>query len=250
MNPAALMRKLLAGGACLPALLLCLPAAPALGGEVGIAEFMARLPDMLESAPQPPDVSEAQVVELEDGDYETYIFVNEARDHPPVPVNFGGDGRLEVTRKDNGEHVRVRYRRKDGSYDPAALAKLNRVMHCSLTGRETAMSVRLIEILDVVEDKFGKKGILLLSGYRTPTLNARVKGAARRSTHMLGWAADIRIPGHTAGEIEAYASKGGAGGVGYYPDAGFVHLDAGRPRNWTVRSAPAAAKPVPVPVKK
>jgi uncharacterized protein YcbK (DUF882 family) len=228
-------------------LFCCLPAGAG-SGEIGIKEFMERLPDMLESAPQPPEVTEAQVVELEDGDYETYIFVNEARDHPPRPVNFGGDGRLSVTRQDNGEHVSVRYRRKNGSYDPAALAKLNRVMHCSLTGRETAMSVRLIEILDVVEDKFGKKGIVLLSGYRTPTLNARVKGAARRSTHMLGWAADIRIPGHTAAEIEAFARKGGAGGVGFYPDAGFVHLDAGRPRNWTVRSAPSG-KPAPVKVK-
>lgn len=224
----------------------CLPPGQARGGEVSISEFMERLPDMLESVPQPPEVTEAQVVALEDGDYETYIFVNEARDHPPRPVNFGGDGRLEITRKDNGEHVRARYRRKDGSYDPAGLAKLNRVMHCSLTGKEIAMSVRLIEILDVVEDKFGKKGIILLSGYRTPTLNARVKGAARRSTHMLGWAADIRIPGHTAEEIEAYARKGGAGGVGYYPDAGFVHLDAGRPRSWTVRSAPPVA---PAPAK-
>jgi uncharacterized protein YcbK (DUF882 family) len=163
-------------------------------------------------------------------------------------VNFGGDGRLTITRQDNGEHVSVRYRRKDGTYDQKALAKLNRVMHCSLTGKETAMSVRLIEILDVVEDHFGKKGLILLSGYRTPKLNIRVKGAARRSLHMLGWAADIRIPGHTAAEIEAYARKGGAGGVGFYPDAGFVHLDAGRPRNWTVRSARHAA-PAPVPVK-
>ncbi len=227
-------------------LLCCFPAGPALGGEVSVSEFMERLPDMLEAEPQPPEVTEAQVVELEDGDYETYIFVNEARDHPPVPVNFGGDGRLEITRKDNGERVRVRYRRKDGSYDKRALAKLNRVMRCSLTGKETAMSVRLFEILDVVEDKFGKKGLVLLSGYRTPKLNARVKGAARRSTHMLGWAADIRIPGHTAAEIEAFARKGGAGGVGYYPDAGFVHLDAGRPRSWTVRSP----RPAAIPVKK
>ncbi len=242
MNHIVLKFNILAGSACL---LFCLPAGPVRGGEVGMAEFMERLPDMLESAPQPPEVTEAQVVELEDGDYDTYIFVNEARDHPPKPVNFGGDGRLEIIRKDNGERVRVRYRRKDGSYDIAALAKLNRVMRCSLTGKDITMSVRLIEIMDVVEDKFGKKGLVLLSGYRTPALNTMVKGAARRSTHMLGWAADIRIPGHTSGEIEAYARKGAAGGVGYYPDAGFVHLDAGRARNWTVRSPrPAAAMPI------
>jgi uncharacterized protein YcbK (DUF882 family) len=226
----------------------CLCPAAARCGEIGIKEFMEKLPDLLESAPQPPDVTEAQVVELEEGDLDTYIFVSEARAHPPKPVNLGGDGVLALTRRDNGERIRARYRKKDGSYDQAALAQINRLMRCSLTGKETAMSVKLIEILDVVEDRFGGNGLTLLSGYRTPRLNVRVAGAARRSTHMLGWAADIRIPGHTPAAGAAYAKKGNAGGVGFYPDAGFVHLDAGRPRTWTVRQARPAA-PVPAKVK-
>ena len=209
---------------------------------------MERLPDLLESAPQPPEVTEAQVVELEDGDLETSIFVSEARAHPPVPANLGGDGRLALTRRDNGEHIRVRYRRKDGTYNQAALGEINRVMRCSLTGKEIAMSVKLVEIMDAVEDRFGGNGLILLSGYRTPKLNIRVKGAARRSMHMLGWAADIKIPGYTPAAVAAYARKGNVGGVGFYPDAGFVHLDAGRPRSWTVRS-PRPAAPAPVPVK-
>ena len=125
-------------------------------------------------------------------------------------------------------------------------------MRCRLTGRETPVSVKLIEILDAIEDRFGKRGLTLLSGYRTPKLNSRISGAARRSLHMLGWAADIRVPGYSPARVAAYARKMHAGGVGYYPDVAFAHLDAGRPRHWVVRrhsNTRAAGTPAVVPTK-
>ena len=157
-------------------------------------------------------------------------------------MNLGGDGRLLLTRQDTGEQAAAVYRRADGTYDEAGLARLNRLMRCRLTGKETAVSIKLIEILDAIEDKFGKKGLLLLSGYRTPTLNRQVSGAARRSLHMLGWAADIRVAGRGADKVTAYARKLHAGGVGYYPDAAFTHIDAGRTRHW-VQKRPRAIAP-------
>ncbi len=190
---------------------------------------------MLDSVPAPPEVTEAEVVELEEGDPETYIFISGAQAHPPEPVDLGGDGRLTLTRRDNGEKLVARYRRSDGVYDRDELDKIRRIMRCSLTGKETAVSVKLVEILDAIEDRFGKRGLTLLSGYRTPKLNSRVSGAARRSMHMLGWAADIRIPGYGSAKVAAYAKKLRAGGVGYYPDAAFTHLDAGHSRYWVVR---------------
>ncbi len=217
----------------------CIPArsGPSLapGAEISASELMNRLPSMLDSVPAPPEVSEAEVVELEEGDPETYIFIHGALEHPPKPVNLGGDGRLTLTRQDNGELMRVRYRNKDGAYNQAALAKIGRVMRCSLTGKETEISIKLVEILDAIEDRFGNRGLTLLSGYRTPRLNSRVSGAARRSLHMLGWAADIRIPGYSPAAVASYAMKIHAGGIGYYPDVGFLHLDAGRIRHWVVR---------------
>jgi uncharacterized protein YcbK (DUF882 family) len=109
-------------------------------------------------------------------------------------------------------------------------------MHCSLTGKETDISVKLLELLDAVEDRFGKRGLTLLSGYRTPRLNKQVSGAARRSLHMLGWAADIRIPGYSPAAVTAFAKKIRVGGVGYYQNVGFTHLDVGRPRYWIDKS--------------
>lgn len=195
-------------------------------------------------------VTEADVQELEEGeDAETYIFISSAIAQTPEPVNLGGNGKLTLTRNDNGETLTVRYRLSDGSYDAEALAKLNHLMRCALTGRETTMAVKLIELLDAVEDKFGKKGLILLSGYRTPKNNGATPGAVRHSLHMLGWAADIRIAGYSSTKIKKYGQKLGVGGVGYYPNKGFTHLDVGRPRYWVVRRAPRRRHRVRHPVK-
>ena len=205
------------------------------GTEIDASELMKRFSSMLDSVPAPPEVTEAEVVELEESDPETYLFISGAQTHPPEPVNLGGDGSLTLTRQNSGEQLIVRYRNRDGTYNQDGLAKIRRIMRCSFTGKETPVSIKLVEILDAVEDRFGKRGLTLLSGYRTPTLNRRVPGAACRSLHMLGWAADIRIPGYSPAKVVSYARKMRTGGVGYYPDIGFAHLDAGYPRYWLVR---------------
>jgi hypothetical protein len=93
-------------------------------------------------------------------------------------------------------------------------------------------------LLDAIEDKFGKKGLTLLSGYRTPKLNGKTTGAAKRSLHMLGWAADIKIPGYSSTKVKKFSQKLAAGGVGYYPYKGFTHLDVGKSKYWVVRRPP------------
>jgi uncharacterized protein YcbK (DUF882 family) len=225
---------------------LLLPAdLPAAAGdrEVSASEFISNFQTLLEQAPAPPEIGEARMIELEDSDPETYTFISGAKAHPPAPVKLGGDGRLTLTRPDRGERVTAVYRRKDGSYDRKEVEKIQWIMRSTGGGEQTQLSILLLEILDAVEDKFGGSGLVLLSGYRAPRLNSRVPGAARYSLHMLGWAADIRVPRRSARKVAAFARKLGAGGVGYYPDAAFVHLDAGRPRHWTLRrSAPPASR--------
>lgn len=221
-------------------------AAPAT--EISASELIENFSSMLESAPEPPSVTEAEVIELEEGDPKTYVFIRGAGAHPPKPLNFGGDGRLTLSRPDRGETAVARYRNRDGTYNQEEFGKLDRLMRCGLTGKDTRISLKLLEILDAVEDHFGKRGLTLLSGYRTPTFNKWVPGAARRSLHMLGWAADIRVPGSSPAEVGAYARKLRGGGVGSYPDAAFTHLDSGRPRNWIVRRAPDPPRAAPAAV--
>ena len=227
--------------------LLCSPRpGRAAGGEVSPSEFMDRFSALLDTAPEPPEVSEAEVVELEEGDPETYIFVRGALAHPPAPVNLGGDGRLTLARPGFREQVTARYRGADGAYSLAEVGKLSRLLRCSSTGKQAEVSLKLLEILDAVEDRFGSPRLLVLSGYRTPRFNREVPGAARRSLHMLGWAADIRVPGRTHAEVAEFAAALGAGGVGHYEAAAFVHLDSGRARSWkTPLQAPRKKSPRP-----
>lgn len=220
-------------------LLAALCARPASAKELSVSEFMDNLPALLEQTPEPPPVSEAKLIELEDGDPETYVFIRNNKAHPPQPVNLGGDGRLTLVRPDRGERITAAYRRKNGSYDRQEIKKIKFIMRSTGTGEETEPALLLLEILDAVEDHFGAGYLTLLSGYRSPGFNRRVPGAARRSMHMLGWASDIRVPGATADKAADFARALGAGGVGYYPEAAFVHLDAGRPRCWQVPAAPA-----------
>ncbi|MDO8806373.1 MAG: DUF882 domain-containing protein [Elusimicrobiota bacterium] len=203
-----------------------------------LLEQLAYIPDYSVEKDTAP-VTEEDVRDLEEGeDSETYIFISSALAQAPEPVNLGGNGSLTLTRNDTGEKLTARYRLADGSYDGEELAKIDHLMRCRLTGREIRMSVKLIELLDAVEDKFGKKGLTLLSGYRTPKLNGKVPGAAKRSLHMLGWAADIKIPGYSSTKVKKAGQKLAAGGVGYYPYKGFTHLDVGKTRYWVVRRPP------------
>lgn len=232
--------------AALTAVLL-FPAAAAAGGRLGplaadaaevstatLFEQLSSIPDY-SITPDTVPVTEADVMELEEGeDADTFMFISSAMAQTPEPVNLGGNGSLTMTRYDNGEKITVRYRRADGTYDPEAFVKLDYFMRCSLTGRQTHMAVKLIELLDAVEDKFGKRGLTLLSGYRTPKNNGQTAGAARRSMHMLGWAADIRIPGYSSTKVKNFGRRLFAGGVGYYPYKGFTHLDVGKARYWAV----------------
>ena len=61
--------------------------------------------------------------------------------------------------------------------------------------------------MDAVEDHFGKRGLIILSGYRTPHFNGQVPGSARYSPHMPGWAADIKVPGCSSAKVARYAVK-------------------------------------------
>ena len=178
--------------------------------------------------------AEEEVRELEDrtGDHPG-IFISSQVPQPGDADSLGGNGILTLSRYEGGAGLTASYRLPGGGHDPQALKKFSGYMRCRLTGKEVPVPEKLLELLDAVEDKFGKSGLILLSGYRSRKNNRRTPGAARSSLHLVGRAADIRIPGYTASEIAEYARGLRAGGVGYYAGRGFVHLDVGGPRYWT-----------------
>jgi uncharacterized protein YcbK (DUF882 family) len=55
---------------------------------------------------------------------------------------------------------------------------------------------------------------------------------ARHSYHLTGKAIDVFLPARQLSELRGAGLALQAGGVGYYPGAGFVHLDVGPVRAW------------------
>ncbi len=90
-------------------------------------------------------------------------------------------------------------------------------------------AIELLQNLQVIRDHF-QKPIIIISGYRSPTRNEAV-GGAKKSQHMEAKAADIKINGIPTQElysrIDKLMSQGKikVGGLGFYPDQGFVHYD-------------------------
>ncbi len=216
-------------------------------GAAGAQEFslvmvtaadLRSLTDRSLPAPSSPSADLSALAPAEAGAYladaETPAGVSEkAAESGPA---LGGDGVLKLRHQWTGETLEVRYRGADGRYIPEAFAKVKHLMRCRLTGREADVPAGLLEILDALQDRFGGRTVTVICGYRSPELNGALAsasdGVAKASLHLRGLAADIRIEGVRTSALRDAAKALKAGGVGYYPSDGFVHVDAGRVRYW------------------
>jgi uncharacterized protein YcbK (DUF882 family) len=61
---------------------------------------------------------------------------------------------------------------------------------------------------------------------------SKSSGVATHSLHMEGLAVDIRLTGFDTAKLHTLAMSLQRGGVGYYRDSDFVHVDTGRVRYW------------------
>ncbi len=128
----------------------------------------------------------------------------------------------------------------DGTYLPQALSLLNRFMRDHYSGRVGSMDPQLFDLLHRLRlalDSASLPPFEVISGYRCPETNSLLRqsrggGVARRSLHMDGRAIDVRLPGVPLAELRDAALALQGGGVGYYPNEQFVHIDTGRVRRW------------------
>ena len=127
-------------------------------------------------------------------------------------------------------------------WDHEGLAELNHGLRDWRNNQSTTMDPQLMLLLSSIRDKLDvapQTKIELISGYRSPQTNAGLRaaggehtGVASKSQHMLGKATDIHMPGVALQNLHLAALSMKAGGVGYYPKDGFVHVDTGRVRTW------------------
>jgi uncharacterized protein YcbK (DUF882 family) len=152
-----------------------------------------------------------------------------------------GDSGARALAFDNlhtGEKLKVEYW-ADGRYLPEALAEVNHVLRDFRSGDVHMIAPQLLDLLTVVRGRLETaEPFTVISGYRSPATNALLRseqehsGVAAKSLHMQGMAIDIRVAGRSLAALHDAALAQAGGGVGYYPQSDFVHVDVGRVRRW------------------
>jgi uncharacterized protein YcbK (DUF882 family) len=144
--------------------------------------------------------------------------------------------RLSFYHTHTGETLDVMYA-ENGCYLSDALAEVNVFLRDFRTGDIHSIDPELLDILHSARLYTGSNGqIEVLSGFRSHATNERLRrastGVAQHSLHMTGQAIDIRFADVSTRTLMRAAVSMGRGGVGYYPESDFVHLDTGRVRTW------------------
>ena len=105
------------------------------------------------------------------------------------------------------------------------------------TGEIHTIDFQLFEILSRVQLKLKSSGAYeVISGFRSPATNEQLRktgnGVAKKSLHVYGKAIDIRLTDTSTKVLREKVWEMQRGGVGYYPQSDFIHLDTGRVRSW------------------
>jgi len=125
-----------------------------------------------------------------------------------------------------------------GDYVPDVLDAVNVHLRDYRTGDVHPIDTRLLDLLDSVSQLTETKTPFeVISGFRSARTNAllheRSAEVAQKSFHVQGMAIDVRLPDVELRHLHAAARSLGRGGVGFYPDSNFVHLDVGPVRSWS-----------------
>lgn len=143
---------------------------------------------------------------------------------------------LSLAHHHTGENLTLTYY-EQGRYIHGALDEISYFMRDYHNGAVHSIDPALLDQLYDVKLLLGvNKPFHIVSAYRSPETNASLRrhsrGVARQSLHMEGRAVDIRMEGMSANTIRKAALMVQNGGIGFYPQSNFVHLDTGELRTW------------------
>ena len=122
----------------------------------------------------------------------------------------------------NGINVKAYSLIKDGNIQLSKNFKVKEFA-CKDGSDTVFISDELVSLVQKIRDHYGKS-VTINSGYRTFSHNKKV-GGAKKSTHLVGIAADIMVKGVSPAKVAAYAETlmPEHGGIGQYKN--FVHID-------------------------
>jgi uncharacterized protein YcbK (DUF882 family) len=144
--------------------------------------------------------------------------------------------RLSFYHIHTAEKLTIVYR-EQGVLIPQALVEVNRYLRDFRTEQVHDIDATLLDTLHALYSTFDERGNFeVISGYRSPRTNAALRhattGVAENSLHIQGRAIDVRLTSAKTTALRDAALALKAGGVGYYAESNFVHLDTGKVRSW------------------
>lgn len=158
----------------------------------------------------------------------------------PAPARIvmvpAGGRELSFLNRHTGERLKAEHWR-NGRYVPDALLAVAVVLRDHRNNKIQPIGPLLLDLIRRLRASVsGTSPFNVISGYRSPQSNALLHeasaGVAAHSLHMEGEAVDIRLPGIGLANVRRAALPLQMGGVGYYPDDDFVHVDTGAVRRW------------------
>jgi len=145
--------------------------------------------------------------------------------------------KLRLYNTHTGEKLSVTYW-ANGYYLKEGLEQLNHHLRDHRQNQSTQMDRALFDQLWLLQKETGSTGTFeVISGYRSPKTNALLRknssGVARKSYHMQGRAIDVRLSDVPLTTACATAKNLKLGGVGFYSNSNFIHIDTGPVRSWS-----------------
>jgi uncharacterized protein YcbK (DUF882 family) len=126
-----------------------------------------------------------------------------------------------------------------GDYVEDALEAIDSILRDHRTGEVAKVDRDLLDLLSALRTRLGTtEPFHIISGFRSPASNEYLRGrspqsgVASKSQHLNGKAVDIRVPGQDLADVRAAAIALARGGVGFYPESDFVHVDVAKVRSW------------------
>jgi uncharacterized protein YcbK (DUF882 family) len=144
---------------------------------------------------------------------------------------------LSLLNTHTGERLKEVVYWEKGLYLPDALHDINYVLRDHRTDEIHKIDPKTLDLMAAISRKLdAKRPFEIISGYRSPETNKYLRsisnGVAKNSYHIQGKAVDMRLPGVPLKHVRKAAIDLRMGGVGYYPQSDFVHVDSGKVRYW------------------
>jgi uncharacterized protein YcbK (DUF882 family) len=155
----------------------------------------------------------------------------------PAKTRYPANRTLALVNPNTGDKLKLTYFEK-GHYIKPALREINYVLRDYRTGDIHPIDPYLLDQLHDLRLSLGiaHRPFHIISGYRSPHTNSLLHheshGVSNNSLHMQGRAIDVRVEGLDSRHIRNAALAMHRGGVGYYHESDFVHLDTGKVRSW------------------